>query len=181
MLVGRLYKTDSVSQAALPMAVFSGLAILPDLDYLGVMLGVPDTGPCGHRGASHSLVAPLLVALATAAAAPLLKVPRWRASICAGLVVASHSLLDAFTVSGRGLPLLWPLTFHRFGFPWRFIPNAPCGLEFISMAGLRAASIELLMFFPAVAFALRPGAPRRLRALPVLADRGTPSDTARPS
>ena len=164
MLVGRLYRPESPARAAVPMAIFSGLSLLPDLDYVGVMLGVPNVGPCGHRGASHSLVSALLIMLAVAALAPRLKLPRWRAAIGVGLVIASHPILDAMTSIGRGVPLLWPFSFHRFESPWRPIPDAPCGLEFISMTGLRVACVEFLQFFPLLVFALRPAAALSVRA-----------------
>src|SRR5450432_213926 len=90
------------------MAVFAGLALLPDLDYLGVMMGVANSGPCGHRGATHSLVLPVLGALAAFGLAPWLKLPRWRAAAFCGLVVVSHALLDSMTTGSRGVPLLWP-------------------------------------------------------------------------
>jgi inner membrane protein len=141
-----------------PMMVCSGLSLLPDLDYLAVMLGVPDVGPCGHRGATHALALPLVVAAVAAIAAPRLGMVRWRLSLICGLVVASHLLLDAMTTSSRGVPLLWPVTFHRFELPWRPIPNAPCGLEFISTLGLRVASIELLLFLPLLVVAFWPPA-----------------------
>lgn len=140
------------------MLVCSGLSLLPDLDYLAVMLGVPDVGPCGHRGATHALVLPLIVAASAAVAAPRFNMPRWRLSLICGLVVASHLLLDAMTTSSRGVPLLWPVTFHRFELPWRPIPNAPCGLEFVSALGLRVASIELLLFLPLLLVAFWPSA-----------------------
>jgi inner membrane protein len=147
------------------MLLCSGLALLPDLDYLGVMLGVPNTGPCGHRGATHALVLPLLVALAAASVRPREKLSRWRRGIICGLVVASHPFLDALTGDSRGVPLLWPVTFARFEMPWRPIPNAPCGLEFLSLEGLRVASIELLLFLPVLMLALWPPeaiGPRRI-------------------
>jgi inner membrane protein len=137
--------------------------LLPDLDYVGVMLGVPNVGPCGHRGATHSLVLPLLVALAAASLRPRETLSRLRLGVICGLVVASHPLLDALTEDSRGVPLLWPLSFLRFALPWRPIPNAPCGFEFISLTGLRVASIELLLFLPVLMLALwpRPVAARR--------------------
>jgi len=136
------------------MAVFAGLALLPDLDYLGVMMGVANSGPCGHRGATHSLVLPVLGALAAFGLAPWLKLPRWRAAAFCGLVVVSHALLDSMTTGSRGVPLLWPLSFARFEMPWRPIPNAPCGLSYLSREGLRVASIELIQFFPVWALAV---------------------------
>lgn len=144
------------TRIAKPMLICSGLALLPDLDYVGVMLGVADTGPCGHRGATHSLIPALLIALLAAATAPRFSLPRARTAIIAGMVVASHALLDAMTESSRGVPVLWPINFARFEMPWRPIPNAPCGLAYISMTGLRVASVELIQFLPAIVVALWP-------------------------
>lgn len=144
------------------MVLFSGLALLPDLDYLGVMMGVPDAGPCGHRGATHSLIPPLVVAAIGAVVAARLALPRWRTAVLCGLAVGSHALLDAMTVGSRGVPLLWPLSFTRFEMPWRPIPNAPCGLDYLSREGLRVAVIELFQFLPLVLLALRPAPGWRL-------------------
>lgn len=138
------------------MLVCSGLSLLPDLDYLGVALGVPDMGPCGHRGASHSLVLPLLVTFVAAALFRGSALSRWRLGLICGLVVASHPVLDALTGDSRGVPLLWPVTFARFQMPWRPIPNPPCGLEFVSATGLRGAAVEFLLFLPLLLVALWP-------------------------
>ena len=142
------------------MVIFSGLALLPDLDYLGVAMGLPNEGPLGHRGAAHSLVPALLIGLLAALLAPRWGVARWRLGLVAGLVVASHALLDAMTTGSRGAPLLWPFTFHRFVMPWRPIPNAPCGLSYISPLGLRVAATEFIQFFPFLVVAFRPGGRR---------------------
>ena len=138
------------------MVIFAGLALLPDLDYLGVAMGLPNEGPLGHRGAAHSLLPALVVGLLAALLAPRWGVSRWRLGLVAGLVVASHALLDAMTTGSRGAPLLWPFTFHRFAMPWRPIPNAPCGLAYISPLGLQVAETEFIQFFPFLVVAFRP-------------------------
>jgi inner membrane protein len=149
-----------------PMLICSGLALLPDFDYVGVMLGIADAGPCGHRGATHSMMPPLVIALLAAAIAPRFGLSRWRAAVLCGLAVASHALLDAMTASSRGVPLLWPISFARFEMPWRPIPNAPCGLAYLSRIGLRVASIELLQFSPILLLALWPAASKGAIARP---------------
>lgn len=156
MLAGRMLSPVGEAHVLKPMLLFSGLALLPDLDYVGVMLGVADAGPCGHRGATHSLVPPLLLALLAAAIAPRLHLPRWRTAVLVGMTVGSHALLDAMTESSRGVPLLWPLNFTRFEMPWRPIPNAPCGLAYLSLTGLRVASIEIIQFLPVLLLAVWP-------------------------
>ena len=159
MCAGRAFSEKTAERPKLAMLVFGGLALLPDLDYLHVALGGLNEGALGHRGAAHSLVPPLAALLLALALAPRLHLPRWRFGIACGLVVASHALLDAMTIDSRGVPLLWPLSFHRFTMPWRPIPNAPCGLAYLSREGLRVAATEFLQFFPFLVFALRPGTP----------------------
>lgn len=139
------------------MAIFSGLAILPDADYLLVALGAPNEGPIGHRGAAHSLALVLLVAGVALTVAGRARLPAWRLALTAALAVASHAVLDAMTGGGsRGIPLLWPFSFYRFEAPWRPIPNAPCGLAYISRAGLAVAVTELIQFSPLLLYALGP-------------------------
>ena len=136
MLAGRTLFPGKPSRAALPMLVFSGLALLPDLDYLAVMLGVPE-----HRAVRPPRGDPLAGPSLGAGSAGGRSSRRdcdcraGKQLVLVGAVVASHALLDAMTVSSRGVPLFWPITFTRFEAPWRPIPNAPCGFEFLSLAG----------------------------------------------
>jgi inner membrane protein len=157
MLAGRALRPTDRALAVMPMVICSALSMLPDLDYVGVMLGIPDSGPCGHRGATHSLMAPVMVALLAFWVAPRLRLSRWRTALLCGLVVASHALLDASTLGSRGVPLMWPFSFTRFEMPWRPIPNAPCGFAYFSTAGLRVAAVELAQFLPVIVMALWPG------------------------
>jgi inner membrane protein len=171
MCAGRAFVDDarethraSVQPAAV-MAIFAGLALLPDLDYVAVSFGLPDEGPFGHRGAAHSLVLPLLAASVALVVARRLRLPAWRLGLAVGLVVTSHAVLDAMTGGGsRGVPLLWPFCFYRFEAPWRPIPNAPCGLAYVSRTGLAVAVTELVQFSPFLLYALRPRVLRRLLA-----------------
>jgi len=169
MCAGRAFANDaretpqaSVNPAPV-MAIFAGLALLPDLDYVAVSLGLPDQGPLGHRGAAHSLVLPLLAAGVAFLVARRLRLPAWRLALAVGLVVTSHAVLDAMTGGGsRGVPLFWPFCFYRFEAPWRPIPNAPCGLAYLSREGLAVAATELVQFSPFLLYALRPRVVPRL-------------------
>jgi inner membrane protein len=156
MCAGRAFADRGARRPRFAIAFFAGLALLPDLDYLLVALGGRNEGAFGHRGAAHSLIPPLAAALVALALAARLQIPRWRLAWFCGLVVASHALLDAMTTGSRGVPLLWPLSFHRFEMPWRPIPNAPCGLAYVSRLGLRVAATEFLQFLPFLWFATRP-------------------------
>lgn len=155
-----------MKEAILWMLLFAGLALVPDLDYIAVALGAPDVGPCGHRGATHSLAFPLLAAACSIVFSRRFRLKTWPLALATFLAVASHPLLDAMTTTSRGVPLLWPLTFHRFEAPWRPIPDPPCGLALISREGLRVASVEAVQFFPILIVALWPGRISPLRAPP---------------
>jgi inner membrane protein len=144
------------------MVAFSALSMLPDIDVVGLALGVPYGTPFGHRGASHSLAVAALIGAAFAAAAfwPARSKPDLRQALRLGIyvavVVASHGLLDSMTDGGQGVALLWPWTAQRYFAPWRPIPVAPIGVDFLSAYGMHVAGVELLQFAPVFAYALWP-------------------------
>lgn len=140
------------------MAWWSALSMLPDADVIGFALGVEYGDPWGHRGATHSLTLAMAIATALGLAAPRLRpaeVHRVRIWAIAGAVLVSHGLLDTLTDGGLGCALLWPFDLTRYFAPWRPIPVAPIGLDFLSPSGLLVALTELVLFAPLVVFALR--------------------------
>jgi inner membrane protein len=143
---------------------FAALAALPDLDVVAVACGTHDHGVFGHRGVSHSLVAAIVLGLASAALAKRLGWPVVRTAVAATLAVASHGLIDALGEGGRGIPFLWPLSDARFHSPWRVLPDAPRGLKMLSRPGLVDLAIEFVVFFPLTAFALWRGRPPPIRS-----------------
>lgn len=120
---------SALPRRARPTWVVVALALLaaaPDLDVLGMSLGVPYAHPLGHRGASHSVAFAALVAAAS--------LPLWHRALpeyagqLAGLcflVVASHGLLDTFTDAGQGIALWLPFDDQRVFAPWRPIETSP--------------------------------------------------------
>jgi inner membrane protein len=146
-------------QLARWMIIFSGLSLLPDADVVAFALGVRYGSPFGHRGASHSLVvAAAIGALAgcVALGAGAARRAALRVALYAGIVVASHGLLDTLTDGGLGVALLWPFSAERFFAPWRPVPVAPIGLAFLSQRGLHCVLVEGLLFAPLFAYALLP-------------------------
>jgi len=136
LLVGRAYETKSWKVRGAAMGACGALALLPDADVAGVWLGVGDGGICGHRGYTHSL----LFAGVVSSAIWLLIRKRSRnagyAALLVFLALASHGVLDAMTYTTRGIPFFWPLSEMRIAFPWRPIPPAPTGMDFLSLRGL---------------------------------------------
>lgn len=143
--------------AAVGAASFwSALSLLPDADVIGLKLGIPYHAPWGHRGATHSFVFCIGVALLIALAARALRLPARRTFVVAAVVLISHPLLDVLTDGGLGCALLWPFDDTRYFAPWTPIPVAPIGKRFFTDRGLRVALIELLMFSPVLAYAIWP-------------------------
>ena len=70
------------------------------------------------------------------------------------------------TDGGLGCALLWPFSLSRYFAPWRPIPVAPIGLDFLSLDGAMVSAIELALFSPVFLYALRP---RRLTMRPLTA------------
>lgn len=96
------------------LAAAVALANGPDVDFLpGILIGQPGAF---HRGVTHTLAAVVVIGVAAALGAGVLGRPRrivLRAALWAGLVYASHLLLDFFTADVKppsGGRFLWPLS-----------------------------------------------------------------------
>jgi inner membrane protein len=137
------------------MALWSAVSLLPDADVIGFALGVQYSDPWGHRGATHSLSLSVAVGLGIGLAARRFNRPALRTAVFASVVLASHAVLDTMTDGGLGCALLWPFSLTRYFAPWRPIPVAPIGLAFFSPYGGIIALTELVLFSPALLFALR--------------------------
>ncbi|HTD52183.1 MAG TPA: metal-dependent hydrolase [Thermoanaerobaculia bacterium] len=130
-------------------------SVLPDIDALGFLAGVPYGHPLGHRGFTHSLVFALLAGgLAALFCRPLQATPVAAFAIVF-LATASHGVLDAMTTGGLGVAFLSPFSNERFFFPWRFILVSPIGVApFFSSWGLRVLASELVgIWLPCAAVA----------------------------
>jgi inner membrane protein len=137
------------------MALWSALSLLPDIDVIGFLRGVPYGAPWGHRGATHSLTLAIAGGVAIGVTARWFKRPALRLAMFAALVLASHGLLDTMTDGGLGAALRWPFSLTRYFAPWRPIPVAPIGLDFFTLDGATVALSELLLFLPLWLFAFR--------------------------
>jgi inner membrane protein len=138
------------------MLGWSALSLLPDIDVVGFMRGVPYSAEWGHRGATHSLTIAVVGGIVTGLTARVLGARRsLRLTIFATLVLASHGLLDTMTDGGLGIALLWPFSLTRFFAPWQPITVAPIGLDFFTMEGATIALTELVLFLPLWLYAFR--------------------------
>ncbi|MBX7080218.1 MAG: metal-dependent hydrolase [Nannocystaceae bacterium] len=132
------------------------LSLLPDLDVIAFRLGIPYEAPLGHRGASHSLVAAVVIGIVVAAMWRPPGRSRLRTTLLCTAVVASHGLLDMCTDGGEGVALLWPFSDARMFFGWQPLPVAPIGRGMLSARGLHVLTTELLWFAPLLLFGLWP-------------------------
>jgi inner membrane protein len=146
-----------VASAVLPM--------LPDLDVVGLQLGVPFFSLWGHRGISHSLAGAVVLGVIAAALT-------WRAvgarflplALYFAAITASHGVLDACTTGGPGIAFFAPFDQTRYFLPWRVIPVSPLPRNFFSAWGWYVFRIELvLIWLPAAAVAAAALVTRRRR------------------
>lgn len=118
--------------------------VLPDIDVLGLWLGVPDDTPLGHRGLTHSIA----FAAALSAALALLAFPRGTALRVFGflfLCSVSHGLFDAMTNGGSGIAFFAPFDETRYFLPWRPIRVSPLGIRrFIGRRGVSILATEAI-------------------------------------
>ena len=147
-------------------------SLLPDLDALGYLFGIPYAGSWGHRGFTHSLVFAAGMASVIVAAAFRHGVAEMRPLLLWSyffLVTASHGFLDAMTVGGLGVAFFAPFDNRRFFLPWTPIGVSPIGVNrFFTSPRLAVSPSEILwIWLPAIvlsvaAFLLRrPSQPSR--------------------
>lgn len=129
-----------------PRLLLAGVAasMIPDLDVIGLKLGIAYANDMGHRGITHSLLFALILGLLAAGFASRL---RGRALV-AGLFVfvscASHGLLDMCTNGGLGIAYLWPYSHERYFLPWHIVEVSPLAMDKVfSARGLQVAYSEL--------------------------------------
>jgi inner membrane protein len=102
-----------------PRVLFIGvlLTILPDLDVIGLWMGVPYSHMLGHRGLSHSI--PFAIILAGVIARIVTRdvdikpIVLW---LYFSLCMVSHGLLDAVTNGGLGIAFFAPFSGERYFF-----------------------------------------------------------------
>src|SRR5215831_18203997 len=149
-------RSGKVARLSWPaMLGWSALALLPDIDVVGFMRGVPYGAEWGHRGATHSLTFAVAGGVAVGLAARWFKRPVGRPMAFAVAVLASHGLLDTMTDGGLGIALLWPFSLTRFFAPWTPIPVAPIGPAFFTVEGATIALTEIGLFLPLWLYAFR--------------------------
>jgi len=121
------------------------LTILPDVDVLGLKLGVPYLHLFGHRGFTHSIFFALLVSGVVSwwlSRRFSLRLPGlfFYLFLCA----LSHGVLDAMTNGGHGIAFLSPFSNERFFFPFQLIEVSPLSLKhFLSGRGYEVLLSEL--------------------------------------
>jgi inner membrane protein len=138
-------------------------SMLPDVDVIGLRLGVSYASQFGHRGFTHSLFFAALLALAGACFYRRLRAGFVQAFLFLFVAVASHGLLDTLTNGGRGVALLWPWTAERYFAPVRPIEVSPIGVSgFFSPRGAEVLKSEVIwVWVPALAAGLALLAARR--------------------
>jgi inner membrane protein len=184
MLTGQLHGAAATHHPKrrryLAFLLFAAFSLLPDADLILVAFGGHDSGAVGHRGASHSLVTALMVGVGCGLFARRMGMPALRTAIAITVAVGSHGLLDALGEGGRGIPLLWPFSDHRFMSPWRVLPDAPRVEDYLSHDGVVSLIAEFCYFLPLMAYVLWRRPSRQLAATaPVLTVvKGGRADTA---
>jgi inner membrane protein len=115
-------------------------ALLPDLDVIGMRMGIAYEGLFGHRGLSHGLFFAGGVGAAVALGARSKRI-----GLLLALVIATHGVLDAMTDGGEGVAFLSPFSNERWFLPWRPLQVSPITLtEFFRYGGVAVLESELV-------------------------------------
>ena len=149
------------------LVVVTACTIVPDLDVVGLHLGIPYGSLFGHRGFSHSLIFAAILATLLAAALRyrFRELSPGTALAFLFICTASHGVLDALTSGGLGIAFFSPFSNERYFFPWRPIQVSPLSLRrFLSASGEIVLLSELRwVALPCAAVALAGLAYRRCR------------------
>jgi inner membrane protein len=126
------------------------LTALPDLDVIGLRLGIPYHHMLGHRGLTHSILFAMVFCAALAwvfsARKKIAKLPLWLYFTAS---MASHGLLDAMTTGGLGVAFFAPFNNQRFFLPWRPIKVSTLNMaHFFHGQGVGVLKSELLFIWP---------------------------------
>ena len=144
-------------------------ATLPDLDGLGLRLGIPYDHLFGHRGFGHSLCFATLLALLVTrlgfAEIPRLSSRWWRLWLYFTMVAASHGITDAMTDGGLGVAFFSPFVNTRYFLPWRPLVVPPVQFfALFSSWGMEVLVSELLyLWLPSLLLLTSIYSYRRLR------------------
>ncbi len=118
-LVEVLPGTERLGGRARRALIAAALTMAPDLDFVPQLL----TGRRYHHGFSHSLLFTLGVALLAALVAGWLRPGSGRAiGLLTLLLYGSHLVLDALSVGGPGIEVLWPFWDEPWKLPITFFP-----------------------------------------------------------
>lgn len=121
--------------------------VLPDLDVLAFVLGIPYDHVLGHRGLTHSLLFAVVIGVGVVR----LSFPEIGLRSMQGrklvthfsLVTASHGFLDALTDGGLGVAFFAPFENDRYFLPWTPVKVSPIGIaSFFSEWGLQVLLSE---------------------------------------
>ena len=159
MAAGRLLARNREEVRPL-MAVGTLLAIAPDFDLLGTLLGVGPESVWVHRGVTHSLAAAVLLGgiVGYGLAGRLGQGWAFRLVIWAIAVAGSHGLLDILNRDSK-VALLWPFSSAFLSFPWQPIPTVENLGDLFGSIGLPILRSELLIFSPLFLLAFWPARP----------------------
>lgn len=136
--------------------------VLPDVDVIGLKMGISYGSFWGHRGFLHSLSFALIVSLLIVAVFFRGRegVFRrwWQYWIYFSLLILTHGILDAFTNGGLGIALLSPFDNERYFFWTTPISVSPINpSRFFSAGGLHVMLNEIVWIWIPSIFLLAAG------------------------
>jgi inner membrane protein len=138
LAMGKAFQSKELSTRELVLGAFC--SVMPDLDVIGLYVGIQYGDMWGHRGLTHSVVFAALLAGCLVALWYRGKpaVAMMGLFLYFFLCAVSHGMLDAMTNGGLGVAFFSPFDTTRYFFPMRPVLVSPIGVsEFFSAYGVR--------------------------------------------
>ncbi len=133
--------------------------IIPDLDVLGLKIGIVYSSFLGHRGFSHSLLFALLLGILISSIffrKEGKKKKKWLFyTVYFSIITSSHGILDALTNGGGGIAFLSPFDNERYSFGFRPIALSPLSIKaFLGERGVSVLKNEFIwVWLPSIILA----------------------------
>ena len=145
LAMGKAFQSKELSWRELFLGALC--SVVPDLDVIGLYVGIQYGDVWGHRGLTHSVLFAVLLAASLVAlwyrGTPA--VAMMGLFFYFFLCTLSHGVLDAMTNGGLGVAFFSPFDTTRYFFPLRPVLVSPIGVsEFFSEYGIRILASEAI-------------------------------------
>ena len=150
--IGTAFKRSDIPRSLWVAGALCSMA--PDVDVIGLGLGIQYGDYWGHRGFTHSILFAIIVSLTFTFAVFWRRPHKRMIASYLFLSTVSHGVIDALTNGGLGIAFFSPIDDSRYFLPWQPIEVCAIGPGFFSAEGIHVLVSEMIwVWMPCILFA----------------------------